>query len=841
MEGDVRKESDMAVGEQHEFAVRSTGTNLAAQDAACEPLLYYGGNGRNGDRTAIEYISDMHLLHHVKYYGGDLGKTIDGAARTLRESHVDPWFAGWKIGWIVPKPIFLGDISSDKDVTVEFCRRYWLKVAYPQYKEFKKRLIDSRLDPESVRRQANIKRSVKSVNRLIRAQKDEFKRLRAKVDEYLDYNRFIARKGGIDGIKLYLASDDYKKRNLPRSVRKKILDAAAAKEELCRLEGVKANLKSKLEVARVLELRDFKFDLHRYSPTFDYLAIVILGNHEYVGFPDVDTAVAFYKERLEPLGYAVLQNEYVEDDGCVIYGGTGFAALNERYNASNLVCCDAMMVDRKLYAKVELGVSGATDELEVAKARVRAYEIEQSCLFAAGYEAAREHARATGKCFVCATHYPVEDCLGHLDRDAVYFSGHTHQNKYIRTEDAVLYANNQVGYHKRGDYDPKLGMRFETATTGCVRNPYADLADGCYPTTPDEYLGFYRFIGEYAGAGKMIRQRCEKNEMYVIKSHGFYGFFLVGEGGTSIVNGGKTKKVALSENIEWAHDNFDIVVTKYLAALAPLRERQEQVSREMKRLKFYGTIHGLIVDVNFDHHIMVNPADGSLVFYYSPQYGLVDTFASFPKLLENMKDSIERYFDMNPFYTLTASITPATCDAALVEYDADVLTPSPSMALAPADVEGIEVLERSEGTDFDSLVRVDLRHGAYKLSRNVAPLQRLFSKRVLRDFDSRLAEVDDESALCRKKSMLGRVFVDELGTKRLIVEDNLGEIVVALGEDGRRTRVAVLNLRKLVRGEGHWATKSLDETLVTYTGKSLPKAWHDVLPQMRPKEIDAGK
>ena len=249
----------------------------------------------------------------------------------------------------------------------------------------------------------------------------------------------------------------------------------------------------------------------------------------------------------------------------------------------------------------------------------------------------------------------------------------------------------------------------------------------------------------------------------------------------------------------------------------------------------------LIVDVNFDHHIMVNPADGSLVFYYSPQYGLVDTFASFPKLLENMKDSIERYFDMNPFYTLTASITPATCDAALVEYDADVLTPSPSMALAPADVEGIEVLERSEGTDFDSLVRVDLRHGAYKLSRNVAPLQRLFSKRVLRDFDPRLAEVDDESALCRKKSMLGRVFVDELGTKRLIVEDNLGEIVVALGEDGRRTRVAVLNLRKLVRGEGHWATKSLDETLVTYTGKSLPKAWHDVLPQMRPKEIDTGK
>lgn len=704
-------------------------------------------------------------------------------------------------------------------------------------------MLAGRPSPESARRQANIKRSVKSIDKCISAQKDEFKRLKAKVDKHLSYSRIIAPKGGINGIKAYLASSYYKKRNLPRSARKKILDAAAANEELCRLEGIKANLKDKLAPEEPIELRDFKFDLHRYSPSFDYLGIVILGNHEYVGFPDVNAAVAFYKESLEPLGYAVLQNECIEDDRCVIYGGTGFAAHNERYNATNLVCCDAMTVDRGLFAMAAQGLPGAEAELKEAKARARAYEVEQTRLFAEGYEAARERARKAGKCFICASHYPAEDCLGRIDRDAVYFSGHTHQNRYLRSENAVIYADNQVGYHKRGGFDPRWDMRFKRATTGCARNPYADLADGCYPTTADEYLSFYRFIGEYAGTGKMIRQRCEKNDMHVIKSNGYYGFFLVGENGTSIVNGGKTKRVSTHRDIKWAHDNFDTVVSKYLAALAPLRERQEQVSGELKRLGFSGNIHGLIVDVNFSHHIMVNPADGSLVFYYSPEYGWVGTFDSFPKLLEHVKDSEQLHIDMNPLYALQAGDTPTRCDVALERYDAGVLAPSPSMALAPASIEGVEVLEKSEGRDLDRLVNVDLEHGAYKLSRDVAPLQRLFSKHVLRNFDARLAELDDGSAARRTKSMAGRVFKDEFGMMWLIVGDDLGEFVDALDQDGKERRVTVLALRKLVatQGDGRWLTKSLDETESAFKGRYQPKAWRGALPSLRLRDLSAGE
>ncbi len=82
-----------------------------------------------------------------------------------------------------------------------------------------------------------------------------------------------------------------------------------------------------------------------------------------------------------------MQNEYVERDNVVIYGGTGFAKYSEYFNANNIVCCQVMKENR-------------------------AYEIEQTTLFENGYEAAKRHAKETGKCFICAAHYPVESCLG---------------------------------------------------------------------------------------------------------------------------------------------------------------------------------------------------------------------------------------------------------------------------------------------------------------------------------------------------------------------------------------------------------------------------------------------
>lgn len=58
--------------------------------------------------------------------------------------------------------------------------------------------------------------------------------------------------------------------------------------------------------------------------------------------------------------------------------------------------------------------------------------------------------------------------------------------------------------------------------------------------------------------------------------------------------------------------------------------------KALKKLGFEGTIHGLIVDINDTNHIMVNPTDGSITFYYSPDFGFVKTFESFSKQLAFM-------------------------------------------------------------------------------------------------------------------------------------------------------------------------------------------------------------
>ena len=83
------------------------GAELARQSDLYEPMLYYGSN----PRITIDYVSDIHLLHHVKYYDNDIRKAVRAVARSLYQSR------SVKADCL---RVFLGDVSSDKDVTVAF-------------------------------------------------------------------------------------------------------------------------------------------------------------------------------------------------------------------------------------------------------------------------------------------------------------------------------------------------------------------------------------------------------------------------------------------------------------------------------------------------------------------------------------------------------------------------------------------------------------------------------------------------------------------------------------------------------------------------------------------------
>lgn len=663
--------------DEHEMTLAKR-LDLVRQSELYTPLMYYG----NRPNIVIDYVSDIHLLHHMRYYDNDIRKLIRVTTKSLYDSHS----SGMQV--------FLGDISSDKDVSIAFYKQYRLNVMYTQYKKFKCTLLGANDVLAFEQERAKAKYRSANLAKYIAQKSAEFKKLKSEINKFVDYNRVIASKAERENVENYLKSNYYKKRNLPNSVAEMILAATNLYNEIRTLEQCKHKQDEIVATecpSQFTELRDFKFELKRI------IGVVILGNHEYVGFINVNDAVAFYKKELEPLGYIVLHNSFVEYNKFIIYGGSGFAKYDERYNANNLVCCKTMEGNR-------------------------AYEIEQTTLFETEYEVAKNHAIATGKCFICVSHYPVESCLGKFDRETVYFTGHTHKNERIMTCNKALYADNQIGYHNDGRFDGII--RFKKATMDYVKNPYIDLEDGFYQTTPDAYLQFYAYIGEFIGEGKLIRKRCKTGLLYVIKSQGYYGFFVMNKSGLSIANGGITKKIAFNKDIEWAYNNFNIVVRKYLSALEPLRAIQLQISQELKELGFLGDIHGLIIDIDFYNHIIVNPFNGSITFYYSPEFGLVQEFESFQKQLVFMKRT-------------------EVLESKTEEFNNSVLSLSDSYLLATI---------KNDNTPND-MISVSRSSGAYGLSRIVNSLQRLFTGHVLRDFDLKLIENEGEISIYKKESI----------------------------------------------------------------------------------------
>ena len=97
---------------ENEIAVAGE-TGLMTQSELYEPLMYYGVT----PRIVIDYVSDIHLLHHVRFFDHDLRRTVRTIAKSLYDSHLSSYnkmafHERKKMSWDVP--IFLGDVSTDK-------------------------------------------------------------------------------------------------------------------------------------------------------------------------------------------------------------------------------------------------------------------------------------------------------------------------------------------------------------------------------------------------------------------------------------------------------------------------------------------------------------------------------------------------------------------------------------------------------------------------------------------------------------------------------------------------------------------------------------------------------
>lgn len=661
---------------------------LLKVESLTNPLSYYGGYKNAG--LHISYISDIHLLHHQNE-NHSLNFLIHNTVKQLYKT-MD------KEGII----LFDGDVSSDTNTTIEFFKQFVKYTDLNKYRSAKKDVQFIQDKSQQIIKLTEYIYILKS--RLLPHLDFE------NVSDYKD--RYHMSKSWLETIRAYKKVKSYTSKNISDRI-DRLLELIARKLDLIDKYRNECNMilfKYKLYNFPLedLSIQDFYSKHHMLSDDRDI--IVVLGNHEYIGFNSVDEAVTYYKSALTPLGVKLLQNDYYdcyfEDNHYIIYGGTGFAKYNARYNADTLVCCNNFTRD---------------------------IEIKETAIFETKYKEAKQKAVAEKACFICVSHYPAHDCLSCIDHDAVYFYGHNHQNYYHRNEQEIIYADNQIGYE-----NPNIG--FKIMTTGVELNPYFALEDGLYKTSIEDYLQFYKYIGEFIRDGSLLYQRCQndKASMYVIKRRGYYGFFILNPNkgsskGISIVNGGMTKKVTKSTDLQWLFDNFEVILSKYLQLLIPLRTVQDQISKELQDLGFSGSIHGCIIDIDYYHHIMLNPIDGTVTYYYSLLFGFVQSLPSFENVIASIKEKDVGYFPYKRNYELIQqkyNDNKQNPNYILGQTNNDFLLESPGFSSQNMDTI----------RNHNQLQKVSRSGGMYAISRKINQLQKLFSGHVLRAFHSSLIE-----------------------------------------------------------------------------------------------------
>lgn len=424
----------------------------------------------------------------------------------------------------------------------------------------------------------------------------------------------------------------------------------------------------------------------------------ILGNHELWDFPNLETCCSTYQNLFNSLNIHFLNNEvtwfghhnqpvkaipsttksrrYISDTihSTLIVGGIGFAGHNQEFNANQGIYMTALN---------------------------RQQEIEQTKKWVKTYNHALTKAKKTGSILIVLTHTPITDWKADkkTDTNCTYFSGHTHRNYVLHEEEngIHIFSNNQIGYKNRK-------IEFKKALLYNRVNPFAGLADGYYEINSSDYLKFYDYMNEtIAGNGQVERQMKTNNaQFFMIKHDGYYGFFLISKKASYICAGGRIKKIGAYIDIKEFDSSFTEMVNKYLRILYPYRKVQEQIAAEVKKFGGTGSIHGTIVDIDFFNHIMIDPTTNTITYYYSPMFGYVQTYGNILELLDRHNPALANNFKMLNGKSETA------------------LSVQNQMAL------------QSE------MMKVDIKNSVYAFSNRLNQLQRLFDKKILRDWNEDL-------------------------------------------------------------------------------------------------------
>lgn len=369
----------------------------------------------------------------------------------------------------------------------------------------------------------------------------------------------------------------------------------------------------------------FVNNLAAYRTSGDFF--FTLGNHELWGFSgeNLVSVVDRYKSLLAEKGqgrmHLVQNNLFYSDSGLlkeineeelsqiepnelrarlrsakiIIFGGMGFAGMNEVFNADAGIYLSALS---------------------------REEEIVESAKFLALYE--KVTTALKGKNLIVLTHMPMRDWGGadmHAKEGVVYVNGHSHRSFFYDDGKKRIYADNQIGYTGKNLSFKRISVDFDY-------DWFADYEDGIYEITKTDYEKFYRGIGE------QLTFNREFAKLFMIKREETYMFFMQTQKGTLLIlNGGSIRKAG-KHSLEYFYENMVKYAMSVKMFLADYDEFQKQVSREVKRFGGDGKIHGSIVDIDFFDHLYLNPLDGTITPYFA--YSMVEKYVydNLPSLLK---------------------------------------------------------------------------------------------------------------------------------------------------------------------------------------------------------------
>lgn len=441
--------------------------------------------------------------------------------------------------------------------------------------------------------------------------------------------------------------------------------------------------------------------------------IAVLGNHElWDGDPTgtkpvrlVDEIIGDYRQAM-PKNVTLLENELF-----IVYKGQTEVVLAEQtiLNASldelYEVCSNSTFI-----LLGGIGFSGLNPiynaEMGLYRAAVSFQEdFERSKRFRAVYEKVLASAKELP--VVVLTHTRMEDWSNERYNPGwVYVNGHTHQNRLLLDAAGIaVFADNQVGY------TPKSWHLNSFSLDARTYDPFKDYPDGVYKISHEQYLEFNQ------GQGILIQGMKYPGNLYALKRDGVYMFVLESKNGLCLLEGGRRHK--LNHDFDYYDSHLFEYVQKVRSIFAPYHKALSIISEEIRSFGGTGTVHGCIVDIDWFHHVYLNPFDGKITPYYATDMTNKLVYKDVKSLLQS------------------SPILPRLSDGAslLAHY------------LTAADDGKIPILSRKSNKKWKlaTVPEVVLDKSMYMPSRIMRSIQYIFDKNVLRVWDDGIFSKDNET------------------------------------------------------------------------------------------------